>query len=131
VTKFERLHEPLNGLTVLATSLAIQSVLAGAGLSPDLLGVIVGGLLIVYAMWWICFEPMSMTRATHASPNPNRSRTGGFAHIRYRTCLGRSPVPGGGPFRRATSAQSRAGTPLASIPTSSTVAQAILDKLGR
>lgn len=43
------------GESVLAASIAIQSVI-GAGLSLDLLTVIVGGLLVVYAMWWIYFD---------------------------------------------------------------------------
>ena len=42
--------------SVLASSLAIQTVLAGDGLTAELVAVIVGSLLIVYAMWWIYFD---------------------------------------------------------------------------
>jgi low temperature requirement protein LtrA len=44
------------GESVLAASLAIQSVLGVDSVSLDLVGVIVGGLLIVYSMWWIYFD---------------------------------------------------------------------------
>ncbi|MGH2380677.1 MAG: low temperature requirement protein A [Candidatus Limnocylindria bacterium] len=44
------------GESVLAVSLAIQSVLGGDGLTLGLVGVIAGSLLIVYAMWWIYFD---------------------------------------------------------------------------
>ena len=44
------------GETVLAASLAIQTVMDGSGLGSSLLGVIVGGLLILYSMWWIYFD---------------------------------------------------------------------------
>lgn len=44
------------GESVLAASLAIQSVIGGSGLTPDLVGVIAGSLLIVYGMWWVYFD---------------------------------------------------------------------------
>jgi low temperature requirement protein LtrA len=44
------------GESVLAASLAIQTVIAGEGLTPELMTVIVGSLLIVYSMWWIYFD---------------------------------------------------------------------------
>ena len=44
------------GESVLAASLAIQTVIAGDGVTIQLLGVILGCLLIVYAMWWIYFD---------------------------------------------------------------------------
>jgi low temperature requirement protein LtrA len=44
------------GESVLAASMAIQSVIGGSGLTPELVGVIAGSLLIVYAMWWIYFD---------------------------------------------------------------------------
>jgi low temperature requirement protein LtrA len=43
------------GESVLASSLAIQTVV-GDGLQPELVPVIVGGLLIVYSMWWIYYD---------------------------------------------------------------------------
>jgi low temperature requirement protein LtrA len=36
--------------------MAIQTVLDGEGITPALTGVVVGGLLIVYATWWIYYE---------------------------------------------------------------------------
>jgi low temperature requirement protein LtrA len=44
------------GEGVLAASLAIQTVMDGAGLSPDVFAVVIGGLLIVYSMWWVYFD---------------------------------------------------------------------------
>jgi len=44
------------GESVLAASLAIQTVMDGGGLSPDVLAVVVGGLLILYSMWWVYFD---------------------------------------------------------------------------
>lgn len=44
------------GESVLAASLAIQTVINGGGLTSELVGVIAGSLLIVYAMWWIYFD---------------------------------------------------------------------------
>ncbi len=44
------------GESVLAASLAFQTVITNGGLSPALLGVIVGSLLVLYAMWWIYFD---------------------------------------------------------------------------
>ena len=44
------------GESVLAASLAIQAVIAGNGFTAELSGVILGCLLIVYAMWWIYFD---------------------------------------------------------------------------
>jgi low temperature requirement protein LtrA len=44
------------GESVLAASIAIQAVIGGDGIGAELAAVIVGSLLIVYAMWWIYFE---------------------------------------------------------------------------
>jgi len=44
------------GESVLAASLAIQTVIAGDGVTVELVTVIIGSLLIVYAMWWIYFD---------------------------------------------------------------------------
>jgi low temperature requirement protein LtrA len=44
------------GESVLAASLAIQSVLGASGVTFELIAVIVGSLLIVYSMWWIYFD---------------------------------------------------------------------------
>ena len=44
------------GESVLAASVAIQVVLGADGLTFDVVAVIVGSLLIVYAMWWIYFD---------------------------------------------------------------------------
>ena len=44
------------GESVLAASLAIESVTAGGGLSGELIPIIVGGLLIVFSMWWLYFD---------------------------------------------------------------------------
>lgn len=44
------------GESVLAASLAIGGVLDGSGLGGELLGVIVGSLLILYSLWWVYFD---------------------------------------------------------------------------
>ena len=44
------------GESVLAASVAIQVVLGADGVTFDVVAVIVGSLLIVYAMWWIYFD---------------------------------------------------------------------------
>lgn len=44
------------GESVLAASLAIQTVLDGDGLTGPLVAVIGGSLLTVYSMWWIYFD---------------------------------------------------------------------------
>lgn len=43
------------GEAILSTSLAIQSVVAEGAMSGDVVSVIIGGLLIAYAMWWLYF----------------------------------------------------------------------------
>jgi low temperature requirement protein LtrA len=43
------------GESVLAGSLAIEAA-ASSGLSLDLAGVVVGGLLIMFSMWWLYFD---------------------------------------------------------------------------
>jgi low temperature requirement protein LtrA len=44
------------GESVLAASLAIQSILGESGMTFELVSVIIGCLLIVYSMWWIYFD---------------------------------------------------------------------------
>jgi low temperature requirement protein LtrA len=43
------------GESILATSMAIQSVINEGALNGKLISVILGGLLIVYSMWWLYF----------------------------------------------------------------------------
>jgi low temperature requirement protein LtrA len=44
------------GESILAGTVAIQAVLDDTGLSAELASVIVGGLLIVFSMWWVYFD---------------------------------------------------------------------------
>ena len=44
------------GESILAANTTIQSALAAGAVLSDLLGLIVGGLLIVYSMWWVYFD---------------------------------------------------------------------------
>jgi low temperature requirement protein LtrA len=44
------------GESVLAASLAIQSAITGDRLTGELIPVIVGGLLVLFSMWWIYFD---------------------------------------------------------------------------
>ena len=44
------------GECVLAATSAVRAALASAGLSPALLGVAVGGLLLVFGLWWLYFK---------------------------------------------------------------------------
>jgi len=51
------------GESVLAASRAIQTALAGAHPAAVLGEVVVGGLLVVFAIWWISFDPPAAIRA--------------------------------------------------------------------
>ncbi|HEX9922764.1 MAG TPA: low temperature requirement protein A, partial [Anaerolineae bacterium] len=44
------------GESILATSLGIQSAVESGEFSIDLVSIIVGGLLIIFSMWWIYFD---------------------------------------------------------------------------
>src|SRR5688572_24609245 len=44
------------GESILAASLAIQGALGASGVTFELIGIIVGSLLIVYSLWWIYFD---------------------------------------------------------------------------
>jgi low temperature requirement protein LtrA len=44
------------GESVLAASLAIRSATTGADLTAELVAIIIGGLLIVFSLWWIYFD---------------------------------------------------------------------------
>jgi low temperature requirement protein LtrA len=44
------------GESILATSLGIQSAIEASEFSPDLIGIIAGGLLILFSMWWLYFD---------------------------------------------------------------------------
>jgi low temperature requirement protein LtrA len=44
------------GESILAGTIAIQTVLDEGGLDAELAGIIAGGLLIVYSMWWVYFD---------------------------------------------------------------------------
>lgn len=44
------------GESILSTSLGIQSAIETGDFSSDLIGIIVGGLLIIFSMWWLYFD---------------------------------------------------------------------------
>jgi low temperature requirement protein LtrA len=44
------------GESILAGSLALQSATDGSGLSLELGGIVAGGLLIVFSLWWLYFD---------------------------------------------------------------------------
>ncbi len=44
------------GESVLSATVAIQSALDAAAVTPLLIAVIVGGVLILFAMWWLYFD---------------------------------------------------------------------------
>jgi low temperature requirement protein LtrA len=44
------------GESILATSLGIQSAIEAGEFSADLIGIIAGGLLILFSMWWLYFD---------------------------------------------------------------------------
>jgi low temperature requirement protein LtrA len=44
------------GESILATSLGIQSAVEAGEFSTDLIGIIAGGLLILFSMWWMYFD---------------------------------------------------------------------------
>jgi low temperature requirement protein LtrA len=43
------------GESILAATLAIESAVAAGGMTPVLAEIVVGGLLIVFSMWWLYF----------------------------------------------------------------------------
>jgi low temperature requirement protein LtrA len=51
------------GESVLASTLAIQAAIDGGGLDAGLAGVIAGGLVTLFAMWWIYFDCTPDVRA--------------------------------------------------------------------
>lgn len=55
VERFQLFTIIVLGEVILATTQAISATLDGHGLSPDLIMVIAGGLLLVLSMWWIYF----------------------------------------------------------------------------
>jgi low temperature requirement protein LtrA len=65
------------GESVLAASLAIQTVLGVDSVSLDLFGVIVGGLLIVYSMWWIYFDRPE----EHLLDSPSSALMWNYGHL--------------------------------------------------
>lgn len=44
------------GESVVAASLAIRSATSGAGVTSELTTIIIGGLLILFSMWWLHFD---------------------------------------------------------------------------
>lgn len=44
------------GESILATSLGIQAAIEAGEFSTDLIGIIAGGLLILFSMWWMYFD---------------------------------------------------------------------------
>jgi low temperature requirement protein LtrA len=44
------------GESILAGTVAVQTVVDDVGLDAELVGIIAGGLLIVFSMWWIYFD---------------------------------------------------------------------------
>ena len=65
------------GESILAATVAVQSALEGGAGVGELLGVIGGGLLIVFSLWWLYFDrPMH----DHLS-SLNRALVWGYGHI--------------------------------------------------
>jgi low temperature requirement protein LtrA len=77
------------GESVLAGSLAIEAAASGGGLGSALSGVIVGGLLIVFGMWWLYFDgaPVSLLET------PQGAWTWGYGHF---VVLGSAAAVGAG-----------------------------------
>jgi low temperature requirement protein LtrA len=65
------------GESVLAASLAIQSARTNGGLSAELVTVIVGGLLILFSMWWLYFD----RPADRLLPSTRTAFIWGYGHL--------------------------------------------------
>ena len=66
------------GEVVLAVTAAMQENVADGGWSPGLLEIGVGGLLMIFAMWWIYFEHSPVK---HLSDTLRASLTWGYSHM--------------------------------------------------
>jgi low temperature requirement protein LtrA len=64
------------GESVLAATMAAQQAIASDRAMADLAPLIVGGLLIVFAMWWLYFDHSAATRLS----NLKRALTWGYGH---------------------------------------------------
>jgi low temperature requirement protein LtrA len=65
------------GETVLSASLAIQSALETSHLNAALVSIIIGGLLIVFSMWWIYFDQPE----NHMLDSLRRAFVWGYSHL--------------------------------------------------
>ena len=65
------------GESVLAASLAIQSARNNGGLTGELLAIIVGGLLILFSMWWLYFD----RPADRLIPSAGTAFIWGYGHL--------------------------------------------------
>jgi low temperature requirement protein LtrA len=62
------------GESVLSATTAIQAAVDGATLTPVLLAVVVGGVLVLFAMWWIYFdEPAHPLLRSSRAASPRRT----------------------------------------------------------
>lgn len=73
------------GESVLAATLAIQSALDEGGTPADLIGIVGGGLLTVFAMWWLYFaKPVERLLVAIPARVPVGVRT--LARLRVGRC---------------------------------------------
>jgi low temperature requirement protein LtrA len=73
------------GESVLAATLAIQSALDESGTPADLIGIVGGGLLTVFAMWWLYFaKPVERLLVAIPARVPVGVRT--LARLRVGRC---------------------------------------------
>jgi len=65
------------GESVLSTSFGIQSTMEAGEFSADLIGILAGGLLILFSMWWFYFDsPM-----THLLTSMKKVFSWGYGHL--------------------------------------------------
>jgi low temperature requirement protein LtrA len=65
------------GESILAAMIAVQSALSEGALLGELAGVIVGGLLIVYSLWWLYFDWPTHDQLS----SPSRALFWGYGHF--------------------------------------------------
>jgi low temperature requirement protein LtrA len=65
------------GESILSASVAIQSAIQAGELNSDLVGIIIGGLLIMFVMWWLYFDQPSKDLLTSL----RMAFTWGYGHL--------------------------------------------------
>jgi low temperature requirement protein LtrA len=66
----------LLGESILSATVGFQRALAAGGLSPGLLAIGIGGLVLAFSAWWLYFD-----HPGHLAPTPDTSFRWGYGHV--------------------------------------------------